>query len=131
MLTYHSMGGIIINVRGTPPTNTERMNTMTDNTNPIRTARIQYGLTQQQLSNLTGIPKRTIENWEGGQRKCPDYVAKLVLDLLDRELGQPDYKAMLEDLVDELEWDLKYLKTDEAKTIVTNVITDVRDAMRK
>ena len=98
--------------------------------NPIRHARMKYGLTQQQMSNITGIPHRTIQNWEGGQRKCPEYVADMVLKLLDQELGQPDYKAMLEDLVDALERDLKFLKTDEAKTVVTNVITDVRDAMK-
>lgn len=51
--------------------------------NPIRYARMQYGLTQQQLADLTGIPHRTIQNWEGGQRKCPDYVEKLLLFYLE------------------------------------------------
>jgi transcriptional regulator with XRE-family HTH domain len=96
----------------------------------IKEARIRHGLTQQQLANLTGIPKRTIENWEGGQRKCPDYLIQMIINQLDQTFNQPDYKAMLEDLVDELERDLKFLKTDEAKTVVSNVITDIKDAMK-
>lgn len=41
----------------------------------IRTA---AGMTQKQLSEVTGIPVRTIQNWEGGQRKCPEYIIELV-----------------------------------------------------
>ena len=62
--------------------------------NPIRYARMDCGLTQQEMSDLLGIPKRTIEDWEAGRRNCPDYVEKLVLDKLNqlcktnRESGQ-------------------------------------------
>lgn len=38
------------------------------------------GLTQAAFAERYGIPKRTIENWEGGQRDAPTYV----LDLLER-----------------------------------------------
>lgn len=40
--------------------------------------RTESGMTQKQLSEFTGIPLRTIQNWEGGQRKCPEYIAELV-----------------------------------------------------
>ena len=49
----------------------------------IKEERLKLGLTQQQLADLTGIPFRTIQNWEGGQRKCPDYVEKLLLFYLE------------------------------------------------
>lgn len=52
--------------------------------NKIKDKRIELGLTQQQLSDLTGVPFRTIQNWETGQRKCPDYVERLLLEKLDR-----------------------------------------------
>ena len=52
--------------------------------NAIKDVRIKYGLTQQEMSDLTGVPVRTIQNWEGGQRKCPDYVANLIIEKLDR-----------------------------------------------
>lgn len=53
----------------------------------IKEARTKAGLTQKEVSDLLGIPLRTIENWESGQRKCPDYVERLVIDKLI-ELGK-------------------------------------------
>lgn len=96
----------------------------------IKTERIRLGLTQHQLANLTGIPFRTIQNWEGGQRKCPDYVERLVLEKLEQTFDHPDYKAVLEDLLDCLERDMKYLKTDEAKTITANTITAIKESLK-
>lgn len=52
----------------------------------IKEERLKLGLTQQQLADLTGIPFRTIQNWEGGQRKCPDYVEKLLLFYLENAI---------------------------------------------
>ena len=52
----------------------------------IKEERLKLGLTQQQLADLTGIPFRTIQNWEGGQRKCPDYVEKLLLFYLEHTI---------------------------------------------
>lgn len=54
--------------------------------NKIKSERIRLGLTQQGLSTLLGIPKRTIEDWEAERRKCPDYVERLILDKL-KHLG--------------------------------------------
>ena len=98
--------------------------------NPIRYARMKHGLTQHQLADLTGIPFRTIQNWEGGQRKCPDYVAKMVVDLLDQKFSHPDHKTILEEVLDMMERDLKHLKTDEARNYVTNVISDIKDSLK-
>ena len=50
----------------------------------IKAARLKAGLTQQKMSELLEIPKRTIEEWEGGRRKCPEYTKKLVLKELKR-----------------------------------------------
>lgn len=49
----------------------------------IKSERIRHRLTQHQLSVITGIPLRTIQNWEGGQRKCPEYVERLVIFYLN------------------------------------------------
>ena len=56
----------------------------------IKETRISLGLTQKQLAEMLGIPKRTIENWEGGVNKCPDYVERLIIEKLQRmkEEGQ-------------------------------------------
>lgn len=44
----------------------------------MKELRKKYNLTQKKLSEITGIPYRTIQNWEGGQRKCPPYILDLV-----------------------------------------------------
>lgn len=96
----------------------------------IKEARIRHGLTQTQLSNITGIPFRTIQNWEGGQRKCPTYVENMVVEKLNQTFNQPDYKTILEEILEMMESDLECLKTDEARRYVTNVIKDINDGIK-
>ena len=50
--------------------------------NKIKEARLAAGLTQQSMSDLLHIPKRTIEEWDGDRRKPPVWVEMLVLDKL-------------------------------------------------
>lgn len=45
----------------------------------IKEIRQRYQLSQSELSRITGIPKRTIENWEEGHRTPPDYMPDLIL----------------------------------------------------
>ena len=52
----------------------------------IKEARIKHGLTQQQVSDLTGVPFRSIQNWELGVRKCPDYVEKMVVTMIEQQV---------------------------------------------
>ena len=47
------------------------------------------GLPQAAFADRYGIPKRTVENWEGGQREAPSYV----LDLLERVVSEDAKKA--------------------------------------
>lgn len=44
----------------------------------IKSLRAASGMTQQAFADYFGVPKRTIENWEGGQRKCPTYLLELM-----------------------------------------------------
>lgn len=37
-----------------------------------------HGLTQQKMSDITGIPKSTIEAWDRGTRKPPKWLPKMV-----------------------------------------------------
>jgi hypothetical protein len=52
------------------------------------------------------------------------------LDLLDQKFNRPDYKTILEEVLDMMERDLKHLKTDEARNYVTNVIHDIKDSIK-
>ena len=36
------------------------------------------GMTQKAFAKYFGVSKRAVEQWEGGQRKCPDYLYELM-----------------------------------------------------
>lgn len=44
----------------------------------VREMRNYLGLSRAAFSRLYKIPIRTLENWEAGTRKCPDYVMYLL-----------------------------------------------------
>lgn len=45
----------------------------------LKKERARLEITQAELSDVLGVPKRTIESWEMGDRKPPDYVQRLIL----------------------------------------------------
>lgn len=47
--------------------------------------RISSGMTQQEFAEYFGIPKRTIEDWERGARKCAPYLLNLMKYKLEKE----------------------------------------------
>ena len=51
----------------------------------IKELRAASGMTQQAFSEYFGIPKRTIEDWEGERRTPPDYLIALIEYKLTRE----------------------------------------------
>lgn len=44
----------------------------------IKELRASTGMTQTQFGKYLNIPMRTIQNWENGARKCPDYLVALI-----------------------------------------------------
>lgn len=48
----------------------------------LKKERTRLEITQAELSNVLGVPKRTIESWEMGDRRPPDYVQRLILSKL-------------------------------------------------
>jgi len=54
--------------------------------NKIKQLRKKTGLTQKDFSSFTGIPKRTIENWENESRNSPNYIATLLECYIENEL---------------------------------------------
>ena len=61
---------------------------MTNPADQIKAIRQQTGLSQARFADLYGLPKRTLENWESGQRIPPPYV----LALLERAVKE-DFPA--------------------------------------
>ncbi len=50
----------------------------------IKEIRAITGLSQTAFGEMYHIPMRTIQNWEGGQRECPEYV-RLLLERVVKE----------------------------------------------
>ena len=44
----------------------------------IKELRAKTGMTQTEFGEWLGIPMRTIQNWENGQRSAPEYVVELI-----------------------------------------------------
>ncbi len=51
--------------------------------NRIKSARKAAGLTQKSMSELLGIPRRTIEDWDAGKSYPPAWVEALLLEKLE------------------------------------------------
>ena len=51
----------------------------------IKEIRKETKLKQIELSKITKIPIRTIQDWEGGRREPPEYLTDLILYFLKNE----------------------------------------------
>lgn len=58
----------------------------------IREIRAMTGLSAQKFGDKYDIPMRTIQNWEGGQRKAPEYVCKLLERVVKEDFGKEEGK---------------------------------------
>ena len=52
--------------------------------NKIREMRKALGITQAEMSEVYGIPKRTIEDWEAGRREPAAYLVELLANTVER-----------------------------------------------
>lgn len=44
----------------------------------IKELRVSVGMTRREFSAHTGIPVRTLEDWEAGRRTPPEYIPRLI-----------------------------------------------------
>ncbi len=51
----------------------------------IKKYRKMAGLTQQEFSNLFGIPLDTVKSWDCGRKLPPEWAEKLIIEKLQRE----------------------------------------------
>lgn len=51
----------------------------------IKELRTASGMSQSQFSAYFSIPLDTLQNWEQGRRKCPDYLLDLIEYKLKKE----------------------------------------------
>lgn len=60
----------------------------------LKEARKAAGLSQQKMADIMLIPKRSIENWETGERTPPPYVQRFVLNELEQLTG--NHRAIID-----------------------------------
>lgn len=53
----------------------------------IKALKEKYHLTQKELSFRVGVPIRTVEAWEAGERECPSYVFALIEYYIDHTVS--------------------------------------------
>ena len=51
----------------------------------IKEMRVMTGMSQEKFGEYFGIPKRTIQNWEGNVNVCPTYLLNLIEYKLKKE----------------------------------------------
>lgn len=81
----------------------------------IKDLRISSRMTQKQFAEYFNIPVRTIEDWEAGRRKPPEYVVELIKYKLKKEdllmrlvvLNEGTRKELIEGTLQEI---VDYLK---------------------
>lgn len=44
----------------------------------VNDLRVKSGMTRSQFAEYFSIPYRTVQDWELGNRKCPEYLLKLM-----------------------------------------------------
>lgn len=53
--------------------------------NTMKSLREKLHLNRREFSEYMGIPLRTLEEWESGRRKMPDYVLRLIVYKIETE----------------------------------------------
>lgn len=89
----------------------------TVNNMTIKELRAATGMSQKAFGEYFGIPHRTIQNWEGGQNKCPEYLLELMKYKLKKE-GIISMDVIVRELEKELEPIIDNLEKERRKNII-------------
>lgn len=92
----------------------------------IKELRAATGMSQKAFGEYFGIPQRTIENWEGGQRKCQPYL----LELMQYKLKKEGIISM-DVIIRELEKELEPIAENLEKERIKNNIKRMKDRLEK
>ncbi|MBQ3664916.1 MAG: helix-turn-helix domain-containing protein [Lachnospiraceae bacterium] len=62
----------------------------------LKKIRETVNMNRSEFSRFMNIPVRTLEEWEAGRRKMPDYVLRLLAYYIKMEQGIKDGKVIVE-----------------------------------
>ena len=69
--------------------------------NTLKKARETAEMNRTEFSIYMGIPRRTLEEWESGRRKAPDYVIRLIAYKIMVEKYLKDNSIEIKEVPDE------------------------------
>ena len=59
----------------------------------------RYQISQSALARRFGIPLRTVQDWHGSRRTPPEYVVRMIAEILDREAEDDKFcSALVEEI---------------------------------
>lgn len=64
--------------------------------------REQSGMNMKRFAEHFGIPYRTVQNWEAGVNKCPDYLLNLMKFKLDHDRMESERKEKIRKRLSEI-----------------------------
>jgi DNA-binding transcriptional regulator YiaG len=56
----------------------EKREELNEQVEKLKQIRCEAGMNRTEFSSYIGIPLRTLEEWEAGRRKMPEYVLRLI-----------------------------------------------------
>lgn len=69
----------------------------------LKRTREMLGMNRTEFSNYMEIPLRTLEEWEAGRRRMPDYLLRLIVYYVQMQRLLKEKDIGLEELVNEQE----------------------------
>lgn len=75
----------------------------------------QYGYNIKRLSDRFEIPYRTVQNWASGQRECPEYIVKMMDEILSKQTGGKEMRYIL---IDDCKEDMFTKEFDNAEDAI-------------
>ena len=70
--------------------------------NEFKKLREQSGMNMKKFAEHFGIPYRTVQNWEAGVNKCPEYLLKLLKFKLDHDRMEAERKEKIRKRLSEI-----------------------------
>lgn len=86
----------------------------------LKELRDKMGLNRTEFAKQHGIPLRTVEDWEAGRRKMPDYLLRLLIYKTNIEQGVPKSKR---------DNKVSIIQDEEGRSII--IINDIRFKSRR
>lgn len=78
----------------------EKQELLNKQINTLKKTRELLGMNRREFSDYMEIPLRTLEEWEAGRRKMPDYVLRLITYYTRMELFLKENGIEMEEIKD-------------------------------